>query len=202
MRLTSSVRSSLDTALGVALVPYFAPKHHPRAARLLSGVLDAEPTNSEARFARAQIHATAGEWPQARAQFQMILDQGGEEREVVAAKEEVGWCLVNEGQLNEGRETLEEVVQLRDTKWEESGKEDEALPRARAWWKLGRVEWMIGGKSGLGVANQAHCQTRRARRTHRNGSWRRQERSSHMPLLIPLSERVISKRTRPIPSVL
>jgi hypothetical protein len=76
----------------------------------------------------------------------MILDQGGEEHEVVAAKEEVGWCLVNEGQLNEGREILEEVVQLRDTKWEESGKEDEALPRARAWWRLGRVEWMIGGE--------------------------------------------------------
>ena len=128
------MRTSLETALGVALVPYFAPKHHPRATRLLSAVLETEPANSEARFARAQIHTSAGEWPQARKQFQTILDQGGAEREVVAAKEEVGWCLVNEGQLNEGREILEEVVQMRDTKWEESGKEDEALPRARAWW--------------------------------------------------------------------
>ena len=55
--LTSRCKLSLDTALGVALVPYFSPKHHPRATRLLNGVLQDEPTNTEARFARALLRA-------------------------------------------------------------------------------------------------------------------------------------------------
>ena len=138
---------SLETALGVALVPYFPPKHHSRATRLLTGVIESEPANSEARFARAQILETAGDWSAARELFQFILDQGGEEREMVAAREEVAWCLVNEGKLSEGRDILEEVVEMRDSRWEQSGKEDEALPRARAWWRLGKTEWMIGGES-------------------------------------------------------
>lgn len=127
-------------------MPYFPPKHHSRASRLLTGVIDSEPTNSEARFARAQIFETAGQWQEARDLFQSILDQGGDDRDMVAAREEVAWCLVNEGKLTEGRDILEEVVEMRDSKWEESGKEDEALPRARAWWRLGKTEWMIGGE--------------------------------------------------------
>jgi superkiller protein 3 len=127
-------------------VPYFSPKHHPRATRLLNGVLGADPTNSEARFARAQIFQTAGNWSEARKHFQQILDQGGEEKDVVAAREEVGWCLVNEGKLEEGRDILETVVEMRDARQEKEGKDDEAFPRARAWWRLGQTEWMIGGE--------------------------------------------------------
>jgi len=140
---------SLDTALAVALVPYFAPKHHTQATRLLKTVLDAQPTNSEARFARAQISQEAGKWPEARNNFQYILDQGGEEKEMVAAKEELAWCFVNEGDLTKGRDLLEEVVEVRDRRASElDGKEDEeALARARAWWRLGQTEWRIGGMS-------------------------------------------------------
>jgi len=65
----------------------------------------------------------------------------------VTAKEEVGWCLVNEGKLEPGRDVLEKAVELRDARWEQEGKDDEAMPRARAWWRLGRTEWMIGGES-------------------------------------------------------
>ena len=145
--LIFSAQTSLDTALGIALVPYFPPKHHVRAGRLLSGVLDKEDTNSEARFAQAQILETSGKWSEARQHFQTILDQGGEEKMMVAAREELGWCLVSEGKLNEGRDILEEVVGSRDTRWEQTGNEDEALPRARAWWRLGKTEWSIGGTS-------------------------------------------------------
>ena len=147
--LIFSAKLSLDTALAVALVPYFAPKHHTQATRLLKGVLDAEPTNSEARFARAQISQEAGKWAEARKNFQYILDQGGEEKEMVAAKEELAWCFVNEGDLTKGRDLLEEVVEVRDRRASElDGKEDEeALARARAWWRLGQTEWRIGGMS-------------------------------------------------------
>lgn len=54
------------------------------------------------------------------------------------------WCLVNEGKLEEGRDVLESVVEVRDTRKEQEGKDDEVLQRARAWWRLGRTEWMIG----------------------------------------------------------
>jgi superkiller protein 3 len=142
-----SVHASLDTALGVALVPYFSPKHHPRATRLLNGVLEDQPTNTEARFARALIFQASGNWVEARKNFQILLDAGGDEKKMVTAKEEVGWCLVNEGKLEPGRDVLEKAVELRDARWEQEGKDDEAMPRARAWWRLGRTEWMIGGES-------------------------------------------------------
>ncbi|WWC70645.1 uncharacterized protein I206_104596 [Kwoniella pini CBS 10737] len=139
-----SVRASLDTILGLACVPYFAPKHHPRAIRLLEGVLKFEPNNKEARFARAQIHQAAGKWSHARKEFKSLIDAGGDEKDVVAAKEELAWCLVNDGDLEKGREILEEVVEIRDARWEKDGKDDEAYSRARAWWRLGRAEWSIG----------------------------------------------------------
>ncbi|WVQ65903.1 uncharacterized protein L199_004081 [Kwoniella botswanensis] len=139
-----NVRASIDTTLGLACVPYFAPKHHPRAIRLLDGVLKSHPDNKEARFARAQIHQAAGQWSYARKEFQTLIDAGGDENDVVAAKEELGWCLVNEGELEKGREILEEVVEIRDARKEQDGKDDEAYQRARAWYRLGRTEWMIG----------------------------------------------------------
>ena len=137
-----SVQNSLDTALGVALVPYYPPKHHTRAARLLNGVLSSELSNSEARYGVGQIQETAGQWAEARANFQQILDSGDMP---IAAKEEVGWCFVNEGELEKGRDILEEIVKSRDSKWEEGGKKAEgAFARAQAWWRLGRTEWLIG----------------------------------------------------------
>jgi len=68
---------------------------------------------------------------------------------MVAAKEELAWCFVNEGDLTKGRDLLEEVVEVRDRRAEElEGKEDEeAFARARAWWRLGQTEWRIGGTS-------------------------------------------------------
>ncbi|ORY31409.1 putative translation repressor [Naematelia encephala] len=139
-----NVKASLDTALGVALVPYFAPKHHSRATRLLSGVLRSFPDSFEARFARAQISQAAGKWQEARKNLEILLDAGLSPKEMVATKEEVGWCLVNEGELEKGRDVLEEVVEIRDARWESEHKDDEAIARARAWYRLGRTEWMIG----------------------------------------------------------
>jgi superkiller protein 3 len=138
--------TSLDVDLGVALVQYYPPKHHSRASKLLSGVLSKDQADTHARFALGQILQAAAKWKEARGHFQIILDTGGDHKEVVAAQEEVGWCLVNEGNLTGGRDVLEQVVELRDTRVETEGKDDEALARARAWWRLGHTEWMIGGE--------------------------------------------------------
>ncbi|WOO77688.1 Superkiller protein 3 [Vanrija pseudolonga] len=150
----SNTWASLDAALGVALVPYYPPKHHNRATRLLDGVLKNSPGDYEARFAVGQIKETAQDWEGARAEFQTLLDQGGDDKEMVAAREELGWCLVNEGKLEEGRDVLESVVEIRDTRKEQEGKNDEAYPRARAWWRLGRTEWMIGDDESRKNAEQ------------------------------------------------
>jgi superkiller protein 3 len=76
---------------------------------------------------------------------------------MVAAKEELGWCFVNEGDLNKGRDVLEEVMEIRQRRFEElDGKEDEeAFVRAEAWWRLGQTEWKIGGKSSLFPASDS-----------------------------------------------
>lgn len=139
----SAVQASLDAALGVALVPYYPPKHHQRAQRLLTGVLQAEPSDYDAHFALGQIYETAEKWEKAKAEYQTLLDLGGDEKQMVAAREELGWCLVNEGKLEEGRDVLEHVVEVRDTRKEQDDKDDEKYSRARAWWRLGRTEWMI-----------------------------------------------------------
>lgn len=131
--------------MGVALVPYYPPKHHVRAARILETVLKNRPTNNEARFARAQIYETAGQWSDARQHFEKIVQDGLNEKQRLDSKEEVGWCLVNEGKLEEGRDMLEEVIQVRDTKADKE-KEAEARERGRTWWRLGKTEWMIGGE--------------------------------------------------------
>jgi superkiller protein 3 len=140
----SKVQNALDETLGVALVPYYPPKHHERASRLLKSVLETDPADFEARFAVGQIAQFADDWSSARDHFQTLLDVGGDEKEMVAAREELGWCLVNEGKLAEGRDVLESVVEVRDTRKEQEGADDEAPQRARAWWRLGRTEWMIG----------------------------------------------------------
>ncbi|WVQ80586.1 hypothetical protein IAT38_002691 [Cryptococcus sp. DSM 104549] len=140
--LLPNVRASLDTILGTALVSYFPPKNHPRATKLLNSVLKDSPSYA-ARFARARIYQAAGKWAEARMHFQILLDEGGDDKEMVNAREEVGWCLVNEGKLEEGRDILEGIVEVRDGK-EGRERENEAAERARAWWRLGRTEWMIG----------------------------------------------------------
>lgn len=148
------VQTSLDAALGIALVPYYPPKHHARASRLLEGVLKTEPSDYEARFAVGQIHEVASDWNAAKESFQTLLDLGGDDRQMVAAREELGWCLVNEGKLEEGRDVLESVVEMRDTHKEQDPKSDEPVARARAWWRLGQTEWMIGDEESRSHAEE------------------------------------------------
>ncbi|KAK4687772.1 superkiller protein 3, partial [Tremellales sp. Uapishka_1] len=109
---------------------------------------------------KAQIWEAAGKWSEARKFFQILLDAGGSEKEMVNAKEEVGWCLVNEGKLKEGRDVLESVVEARDSTVEE--RDEEQFARARAWWRLGRTEWDIGDKESREHAEEWFMASMRA----------------------------------------
>ncbi|ODN74406.1 hypothetical protein L202_06809 [Cryptococcus amylolentus CBS 6039] len=158
-------QADLDTVLGVALVPYFPPKHHKRATRILETVLTAKPGNIEARFSRAQVFQYAGDWISAREHFQQVLDSSQDEKAIITAKEEVGWCLVNEGKLEAGRDVLEEVVGIRDGK-NEREKEEEAKERSRAWYRLGQTEWRIGDDEAKANAEEWFMASIRANPSH------------------------------------
>ncbi|WVQ72893.1 hypothetical protein IAR50_002454 [Cryptococcus sp. DSM 104548] len=160
-----NAQADLDTVLGVALVPYFPPKHHKRATRILETVLTTQPENTEARFSRAQVYQHAGDWTAAREQFQRVLDEAQDEKATITAKEEVGWCLVNEGQLEAGRDVLEEVVAVRDGKSERE-KEGEAKERGRAWYRLGQTEWKIGDDEAKAHAEEWFMASIRANPAH------------------------------------
>ena len=139
----TSTHTSLDTSLGLALVPYYSPKHHPRAARLLDSVLTSHPNNASALFARAQIHQAALEWEKARESLHKVLDMAGAAsasfESLTDAREEIGWCLVNEGSLEAGSQVLEETLGIRN---EVGGDSEKAiLGRARTAWRLGRTQW-------------------------------------------------------------
>lgn len=79
------------------------------------------------------------------------MDLQPDEKLEMSSTEEVGWCLVNEGNLERGRDVLEEVAQRRTNAWIERGEKegDDALGRARVWYRLGRTEWMINSKLAI-----------------------------------------------------
>lgn len=122
-----------------------------RATRLLDGVLAFDPTDIPARMGRGRILQAANDWEAARTEFQSVVDIAGDAAVGIEAKEEVGWCLVKEKKIEEGREVLETVVELRDTRAEETGGGEEK-DRARAWWRLGMAEWALGGEATCSVA--------------------------------------------------
>lgn len=64
----------------------------------------------------------------------------------ISTTEEIGWCIVNEGRLEEGRNVLEEIVMRRVARWERDGSKEgeDAFGRARGWFRLGKTEWMLG----------------------------------------------------------
>lgn len=78
-----------------------------------------------------------------------MLDLSPGERLELSTTEEIGWCLVNEGKLDEGRDVLEDTAMRKLAKWEERGSKegDDAFGRARGWYRLGQTEWMINSES-------------------------------------------------------
>jgi superkiller protein 3 len=55
------------------------------------------------------------------------------------ATECVGWSMIKEGRLEEGREMLLEMVEVLDK--DESRNQDSA----RVWTRIGQAEWQMGG---------------------------------------------------------
>ncbi|KAJ9117523.1 hypothetical protein QFC22_004373 [Naganishia vaughanmartiniae] len=141
------IRAALDVTLGTALVHYFAPKHHPRALQLLDGVLKQNPKATACMMGKGYIFLADDKFSEARTQFADALEVEQEKRKDVEqplsnleleAKENVGWCLIKEGLLKEGRTQLMGVVEVLDA--DESRGQD----AARVWTRIGQAEWEMG----------------------------------------------------------
>lgn len=148
-------RASFDVYLGTGLVHYFSPKHHPRALKLLEGVLQLDPNAITCLMGRGSIFQAQGEYAAARKDFQRVLNletAGASEDQPFAgsdaalkAGEEIGWCLVKEDSLQDGKVVLEKVATALENL---PGQE---VAASRVEWRIGVVEWEMGGEFVLAL---------------------------------------------------
>jgi superkiller protein 3 len=148
-------RRDIETQLASALTRLHPPQHHVRALRLVSSVLGAAPDNIDALLSKGLIDEAAGRWEEARAAFvhvqQLALAQAAasplspSRAPALEAQGEVAWCDVCAGRLEEGRVALEAVIDRLDDA--ASAAVVDGAARARAWWRLGRCLWQIGGEA-------------------------------------------------------
>jgi superkiller protein 3 len=132
-------------------VHYFAPKHHPRALQLLDGVLEQNPKATACLMGKGYIYLADDQFADARTQFERALQaeqaKRGDRTEQqplssveLEARENVGWCLIKQGLLEEGKEQLMQVVEVLDAD------ESRAQDAARVWTRIGQAEWEMGGR--------------------------------------------------------
>lgn len=148
--LCNSARAALDVTLGSALVHFFAPKHHPRAMQLLNGVIKQNPKATACLMGKGYIFLGEGRFTEAREQFEAALEIERSKRIVadqamsileLEATECVGWSMIKESRLQEGRSKLLEVVDVLDK--DESRNQDSA----RVWTRIGHAEWEMQSQS-------------------------------------------------------
>lgn len=146
-----SARAALDVTLGTALVHYYAPKHHPRALQLLDGVLKQNPKATACLMGKGYVFLGESRFSEAREQFEKALEIEKTKRVAadlvrsnldLEATECVGWSMIKEGRLEEGRKLLLETVDILDQ--DESRNQDSA----RVWTRIGQAEWQMQGTYG------------------------------------------------------
>ena len=119
---------------------YFPPKHHIRALRIVDEVLAEDPKNIAALMGRGFILQYAKKWSEASAIFEKVvgLDAKGVDHGL-RAKEEHAWCAAMCRETQAAVDELREVIGVLDGL---EGRDDD---KARAWWRLGRCYWDMGG---------------------------------------------------------
>lgn len=130
---------AFKAALGIGLVKLFPPKHHNRAVEVLSDVLNQDADNIACLMGRGCVLQYGGQWSEAEAVFSRVGALNPNHDVRLEAREELAWCIVQSGRLEDGVSELKEVVQTLDN---EEGKEE---AKARAWWRLGKSLWESGG---------------------------------------------------------
>lgn len=147
----SATKAALDSILGVALSHIHGSQNHTKSMRLLDAVLDKQPDDVDALFARGQIEAQAERWEAARGYYLRIsqrrVGDGEAEKDdrllslhrdpKTESRAELAWCDVKLGRLEEGKSELEETIETldADAQLEESMRHFSEVDRAKAWWR-------------------------------------------------------------------
>ena len=132
---------AFNVILATSLVHYFPPKNHTRALRIVDEVLVEDPDNIQALLARGFILQHAKKWADAAEVFARVakLDPEGLDHGL-RAQEEHAWSEANFGELQAAADELRDVIAVQD---QLEGREED---KARAWWRLGRCFWEMGGE--------------------------------------------------------
>lgn len=130
---------AFEEILSISLTYNYPPKYHLRALGHIYNVLNSRPKNVELLICHAFCLQHSDKWSQARKIYNeaRTIDNNN-----LLAYEEESWCFVMEGDYNNGREGLENVINLLDKSDEF---EDKQLQQARVNYKLGRCYWEQGG---------------------------------------------------------
>lgn len=124
----------------------FPPKHHLRAAGLLDDVLLVDPDNVRCLMARAVVYQYAQNWKSAETIYQRVQVIVGSEdvEDGLEAREQAAWCAIQDGRAAETTDEMREVINILDAL------DEKEYQQARAWWRLGKAFWEIGGRSPYG----------------------------------------------------
>lgn len=118
--------------------------------QLLDGVIKQNPKATACLMGKGYIFLGEGRFTEAREQFEAALEIERSKRIVadqamsnleLEATECVGWSMIKESRLEEGRSKLLEVVDVLDE--DESRNQDSA----RVWTRIGHAEWEMQGQS-------------------------------------------------------
>ncbi|KZT41438.1 TPR-like protein [Sistotremastrum suecicum HHB10207 ss-3] len=144
------VQQGFNLVLATALVHLYPPKHHTRALRLVSEVLDSDPQNSKALLGRAYIAQAASQWDVARNYFSRIQSVG---EVALEAREGEAWAMIQLGEVQEGTDILREVIKAIDDDYLHLD-----IVRARIRWKLGKGLWdnRPDDDSVVSISNEAY----------------------------------------------
>lgn len=144
----SQTRLALELDLATALVYLHPPQHHARALRLLDNVLSVH-QSIDALSCRSFVYQSAVRWQDARDLLANVTEMRYDQDECalsifadphLEARHEIAWCDINLGRLEIARAELDQVIALLEEKNDEA-----ASDKAKAWWRLGRCLWQMGG---------------------------------------------------------
>lgn len=149
-------KAGLEADLAMALTNLHPPQHHARALRLCESALAWDARNTDTIMCKAQIYQASSKWKQARALFVQALQVDKDakdearyratkafsvfEKPALDARLEIAWCDVHLGSLQQAEGEIRNVLDLLG-----QDKATNPTDEAKAWWRLGRCLWDMGG---------------------------------------------------------
>ena len=168
----SRSRVTLDRHLSIALVHHNPPTNHLRALRLIESLLSSATVDTSLLTAKAYVLQSSEQWDKSIAVWDAVLASSDLDESVrLEVQGERGWCLFEAGSFAAAVEGINAVVEafearkvVRDEEMkvkqkirskagieleegvQEGETTNESEQRAKAWWRLGKCLWELGGE--------------------------------------------------------